>query len=141
MVILIYCLQSSFARYMSRHGFDTWILEVRGAGLSKYGLDFGEAEEPLNEMIDSSFKHGTVGVFPSRQNFSFDPGAYADSDLPIGPIDNGKSNKSEDTVSEAKDSKLVSKFMKTFLHLLEKFSGLLNEGWSRKFPLAYQIEV
>ncbi|KAJ4713454.1 Alpha/beta hydrolase family protein [Melia azedarach] len=34
--------ESSFARYMSRQGFDTWILEVRGAGLSTPEVEFGE---------------------------------------------------------------------------------------------------
>lgn len=32
----------SFARYMSGQGFDTWILEVRGAGLSAHRVEFGE---------------------------------------------------------------------------------------------------
>ncbi|XP_010266693.1 PREDICTED: uncharacterized protein LOC104603357 isoform X2 [Nelumbo nucifera] len=31
--------ESSFARYMASQGFDTWILEVRGAGLSKQKQD------------------------------------------------------------------------------------------------------
>uniref|UniRef100_A0A2N9HZG1 Uncharacterized protein n=1 Tax=Fagus sylvatica TaxID=28930 RepID=A0A2N9HZG1_FAGSY len=57
--------QSSFARYMSSQGFDTWILEVRGTGLSTYGMDFGKAKQPLDAMIDSSVEHGMDGIFPS----------------------------------------------------------------------------
>lgn len=34
--------ESSFARYMSGQGFDTWVLEVRGAGLSAHMVEFGE---------------------------------------------------------------------------------------------------
>ncbi|KAJ0106460.1 hypothetical protein Patl1_19188 [Pistacia atlantica] len=40
--------QSSFARFMSGQGFDTWILEVRGAGLSTHGEDFREVTETLD---------------------------------------------------------------------------------------------
>ncbi|KAK4280754.1 hypothetical protein QN277_012334 [Acacia crassicarpa] len=34
--------ESSFARYMSALGFDTWTLEVRGSGLSTHGVDLKE---------------------------------------------------------------------------------------------------
>nr|XP_023875781.1 uncharacterized protein LOC111988196 isoform X1 [Quercus suber]POF27308.1 hypothetical protein CFP56_25566 [Quercus suber] len=65
--------QSSFARYMSSQGFDTWILEVRGAGLSTYRMDFGKDKQPVDAMRDSSAEHGMDGIFPSgfleaRQN-------------------------------------------------------------------------
>ncbi|KAL5748849.1 hypothetical protein ACOSQ2_026146 [Xanthoceras sorbifolium] len=40
--------ESSFARFMSGQGFDTWILEVRGAGLSTPGLQSEEVKQPLN---------------------------------------------------------------------------------------------
>ncbi|KAK4350073.1 hypothetical protein RND71_029386 [Anisodus tanguticus] len=44
---------SSFARYMSGQGFDTWILEVRGAGLSaKNSLE--ELKEPLQGLLDTA---------------------------------------------------------------------------------------
>lgn len=61
------CFQSSFARYMSSQGFDTWILEVRGTGLSTYGMDIGKAKQPLDAMIDSSVERGMDGIFPSGQ--------------------------------------------------------------------------
>lgn len=42
--------QSSFARFMSGQGFDTWILEVRGAGLSTHEVDFTEVTDTLEGM-------------------------------------------------------------------------------------------
>ncbi|CAH2067128.1 unnamed protein product [Thlaspi arvense] len=42
--------ESSFARYMSGSGFDTWILELRGAGLSSLSVD-SDLEKP--RRIDS----------------------------------------------------------------------------------------
>ncbi|CAN4086631.1 unnamed protein product [Withania somnifera] len=44
---------SSFARYMSGQGFDTWIVEVRGAGLSaKNSLE--ELKEPFKGLKDAA---------------------------------------------------------------------------------------
>ncbi|KDP35169.1 hypothetical protein JCGZ_10703 [Jatropha curcas] len=37
--------ESSFARFMAGQGFDTWILEVRGAGLSSLEVEYGEDSE------------------------------------------------------------------------------------------------
>ncbi|KAG2667510.1 hypothetical protein I3760_15G118800 [Carya illinoinensis] len=116
--------ESSFARYMSGQGFDTWILEVRGAGLSTRGMDFGEIKQPLNAMRDSSIKHG-VDVLPSERHCTYDSGAFADSDITFV---NGKTKR---TVSKSNDLNLVAKFRETFLRLSEKLSDFLNEGQFR----------
>ncbi|XP_042961518.1 uncharacterized protein LOC122296137 isoform X3 [Carya illinoinensis] len=112
--------ESSFARYMSGQGFDTWILEVRGAGLSTRGMDFGEIKQPLNAIRDSSVKHG-VDVLPSDRHCTYDSGAFADSDITFV---NGKTKR---TVSKSNDVNLVTKFRETFLRLSEKLSDFLNE--------------
>ncbi|XVF09536.1 hypothetical protein REPUB_Repub07fG0102300 [Reevesia pubescens] len=44
--------ESSFARFMSGQGYDTWILELRGAGLSAQGVDFGQVRDPLDTMSE-----------------------------------------------------------------------------------------
>ncbi|XP_039691121.1 uncharacterized protein [Medicago truncatula] len=51
--------ESSFARHMSSQGFDTWTLEVRGAGLSTYADSLEEDEERLKNSsgIDSEIKN------------------------------------------------------------------------------------
>ncbi|CAN1311811.1 hypothetical protein LINPERPRIM_LOCUS28471, partial [Linum perenne] len=36
------CPESSFARAMSAEGFDTWVLELRGSGLSTLGSEIGQ---------------------------------------------------------------------------------------------------
>ncbi|KAJ6800701.1 uncharacterized protein M6B38_201560 [Iris pallida] len=57
---------ASFARHMSSHGFDTWIVEVRGAGLSIHGLD----SEPVNQSTNKSAcdKNNPDGVVPKQQS-------------------------------------------------------------------------
>lgn len=126
-MILVNFLQSSFARYMSGQGFDTWILEVRGAGLSTHGMDFKDVVQPLDAVVDSSVKRGMDGVFPSGRHSTFESAAFTDSDVSIV---NGES---KETVSKSDDMKLVTKFMETFSRLSEKLAGFLNGGWSRKF--------
>ncbi|KAL4363974.1 hypothetical protein GQ457_04G012110 [Hibiscus cannabinus] len=42
--------ESSFARFMSSQGYDTWILELRGAGLSAQEVDFGHNRDPLDSL-------------------------------------------------------------------------------------------
>ncbi|KAK7269810.1 hypothetical protein RIF29_22557 [Crotalaria pallida] len=44
--------QSSFARYMSGQGFETWILEVRGAGLSLRGSGSKDIEQSAHAMSE-----------------------------------------------------------------------------------------
>lgn len=49
---------------MSRQGFDTWVLEVRGAGLSALGSEIYEIEEPVKDahgQTDSSFEQKING--------------------------------------------------------------------------------
>ncbi|CAB4311736.1 unnamed protein product [Prunus armeniaca] len=103
--------ESSFARYMSAQGYDTWILEVRGSGLSTYGMDLGEVKQPLNAMSKqtrSSVKH-------ERKS-----GAFANSEMSL----NGTYN----MVSKSDELQLVTNSMETFTHLPERLSGFLNEG-------------
>ncbi|KAI7738892.1 hypothetical protein M8C21_002055 [Ambrosia artemisiifolia] len=42
--------ESSFARHMCEQGFDTWILEVRGAGLSVQATNVKEIEQSAHEI-------------------------------------------------------------------------------------------
>ncbi|OIT27161.1 PREDICTED: uncharacterized protein LOC109214318 [Nicotiana attenuata] len=62
---------SSFARYMSHQGFDTWILEVRGAGLSaKISRDEGLQDATQVSAISSQlreFGHGLGNIVEESQ--------------------------------------------------------------------------
>lgn len=49
-------VQSSFARFMSGQGYDTWILELRGAGLSAPEVDFGQVEDFYADTANKSFQ-------------------------------------------------------------------------------------
>lgn len=95
---------------MSSQGFDTWILEVRGAGLSTRKGESEAIDQSANdrivaaEMIKSVEKGVTNGFFPT-----------------------GKS-----TIASPEDeSQLATKLTETLLRLAERVSGFLSEGQSR----------
>ncbi|EEF37508.1 catalytic, putative [Ricinus communis] len=53
--------ESSFARFMSGQGFDTWILELRGAGLSVLNMEYGEDTEAVSKT--DRLKSKLLGTF------------------------------------------------------------------------------
>ncbi|KAL6186544.1 hypothetical protein ACLB2K_042664 [Fragaria x ananassa] len=64
--------ESSFARYMSGQGYETWVLEVRGAGLSVHESNKKEIQESAHaksEQMESVSKGPTNAAF-SAQNQS-----------------------------------------------------------------------
>ncbi|KAK9276683.1 hypothetical protein L1049_006219 [Liquidambar formosana] len=119
---------SSFARYMSGQGFDTWILEVRGAGLSVQGSDSEQIEqsaEAISEQLEAVAKNATNGVFSTEQQSSINPRALAEANISAVKGDlTGMA-----TVWD--ESKLVTELTQTFMRLSERLSGFLSEGQSK----------
>lgn len=111
------CFQCSFARYMSGHGFDTWILELRGAGLSTLGLDLDKVKQPVSENINFSRNYGKDGISPSGWKSTVNHYAFADSD--ISAVD-----KRTYTMLD----KLQLGLTQTFMPFSERISSFLNEG-------------
>eukprot|EP00258_Populus_trichocarpa_P047432 XP_024463451.1 uncharacterized protein LOC7482855 isoform X2 [Populus trichocarpa] len=101
---------SSFARYMSDQGFETWILEVRGAGLSIQGStpkDVHQSAHEVSEEMEAVAKSVTNGTLSVDQQ---------PSNVPSPPSD------SRD------ESKLVTKLTEIFMRLSERLSGFLSES-------------
>ncbi|XVF84748.1 hypothetical protein PTKIN_Ptkin17bG0063700 [Pterospermum kingtungense] len=114
----------SFARYMSDQGFDTWILEVRGAGLSVQASNFKEIKEnadAVSEQVEAVAK--TNGVSPQQPtNVS---GSLSDSEFYFLREDSIGIGTSWD------EEKLVTELTVIFMRLSERLSGFLSEGQSR----------
>ncbi|XVF44222.1 hypothetical protein PTKIN_Ptkin02bG0103300 [Pterospermum kingtungense] len=119
---------SSFARYMSGQGFDTWILEVRGAGLSVQASNFKEIKETadaVSEQMEAVASSVTNGVSPPLQQPTNASGSLPES---------GISFLGEDSVGIPRawdESKLVTKLTEIFMRLSERLSGFLSDGQSR----------
>ncbi|KAK2981481.1 hypothetical protein RJ640_021922 [Escallonia rubra] len=128
-VVSIYsCLQSSFARYMCGQGFDTWILEVRGAGLSMEGSQPNGIEQSahaISEQMVATAEAATDTIFTTTEQST---NVY--SGLPESEVAGTKQDPTGiATVSD--ESILVSKLTDTFMRISEKLSGFLSEGQSK----------
>ncbi|KAH8500709.1 hypothetical protein H0E87_015800 [Populus deltoides] len=118
---------SSFARYMSGQGFETWILEVRGAGLSIQGStpkDVHQSAHEVSEEMEAVAKSVTNGTLSVDQQ---------PSNVPSPPSDSRVSFVEEDShlagiVSVWDESKLVTKLTEIFMRLSERLSGFLSES-------------
>ncbi|XP_020597140.1 uncharacterized protein LOC110036921 [Phalaenopsis equestris] len=113
---------------MSKQGFDTWIVEVRGAGLSMRSC------EP-NEAIHSSDKRA-ISNFDSTDEVNstgyLSVGVH--SAVNITPEINStisKVNGNQVEVISGDESRLVAKLTSTFMNLAGRLSGYLNEGQLR----------
>lgn len=99
---------------MSGDGFDTWVLEVRGAGLSTNGVDLSGVKKPLN----AKSKHES---------------ALADSDI------SSVEEKRTYMVSKLDQFQLSTKPMKASMRLSGRLSGFHKEGWSQQLSVGYVI--
>ncbi|PRQ40283.1 putative serine aminopeptidase, S33, alpha/Beta hydrolase [Rosa chinensis] len=75
--------ESSFARYMSGQGFETWVLEVRGAGLSLHEANRKQIQESAHaksEQMESVSKGATNGAFSAEKQSNSFSGALAKSE-------------------------------------------------------------
>ncbi|XP_027099808.2 uncharacterized protein [Coffea arabica] len=119
---------SSFARYMCGQGFDTWILEVRGAGLSMQESDAKDIEKSayaISEEMEAAAEGATNGAPSAVQKSTVNQNKSAESKV---------SAVNEDVLgipTAWDESKLVAKLTETFISLSERFSGFLNESQSR----------
>ncbi|KAI7749616.1 hypothetical protein M8C21_030129 [Ambrosia artemisiifolia] len=103
---------SSFARHMSSQGFDTWILEFRGAGLSAE-VASKEVKQPISlpsERMDATSKNPT--------NVISDSSAQS----------NVSSAGEKKEMVESDQSQLLTTFTETFKRFSERLSNLIKEG-------------
>lgn len=122
-------MQSSFARHMSNQGYDTWILEVRGAGLSAQGAEASAIEQSVQDGIASELIKSTSGVPDGDLPTELQPAVKDLGALAEAAISTVQNKKELETVWD--ESLLVSKLTDTFMRLSERLSGFLNDGQSR----------
>ncbi|KAH1063861.1 hypothetical protein J1N35_028848 [Gossypium stocksii] len=119
--------ESSFARYMSGQGFDTWILEFRGAGLSVQASNLKELKQSANavsEQIEAIAKSVANEVSPQKQ--PTDVSDYlSDSEFFFLREDSIGIGTAWD------EAKLVAELTEIFMRLSERLSGFLSESQSR----------
>jgi len=137
----LYVLQSSFARYMSGQGFETWILEVRGAGLSLQGSNSKDIEQSANAKSEkmeaaSEIVTATNGTMASNKELNNISCTVSEPEIP--PVLNGVETENVAIKGDLTrlatvwdESKLVARLTETFMFLSERVSGFLSESQSR----------
>ncbi|THG19842.1 hypothetical protein TEA_020938 [Camellia sinensis var. sinensis] len=104
---------SSFARYMSSQGFDTWILELRGAGLSTEGVRSAEVKKPVNaisENINTGIEHEKNGAFFTERSLNINSNAFAETGVsPSTGEGTARVTKSEKSRTDGVRSAMVKK--------------------------------
>ncbi|KAK7380063.1 hypothetical protein VNO78_32432 [Psophocarpus tetragonolobus] len=116
--------ESSFARYMSAQGFDTWILEVRGAGLSTLGDSLEEDEECLKNISESDSVIND-GIGNSRVSSARTMGFknLGASFVPEVPHMKRRGSEGE---TKYEEMRLTTRFMEIFLRISERIAGFLS---------------
>ncbi|KAL6505769.1 hypothetical protein OROHE_023148 [Orobanche hederae] len=118
---------SSFARYMCGQGFDTWVLEVRGAGLSMQGSDSKKVERLAHAKSDQmeAAAENVTNPLPADHLSSMVQSNLENSETAVA-------NEEPTGIATAWDeSRLVTEVSETFIRLSERLSGFLSEGQSQ----------
>ncbi|KAK7390894.1 hypothetical protein VNO78_19075 [Psophocarpus tetragonolobus] len=130
--------ESSFARYMSGQGFETWILEVRGAGLSLQGSnskDIKQSAHAISEQMETASESATNGAVDSNKEFNNTSYVVSESEISAAngvEIDNIAINGDLTRLATVWDeSKLVARLTETLMFLSERVSGFLSESQSK----------
>ncbi|KAK3165138.1 hypothetical protein QOZ80_1AG0029390 [Eleusine coracana subsp. coracana] len=113
---------ASFARHMSMQGFDTWIVEVRGAGLSMRGSGLAAANtksamSPKSDLDESS--PDKVNVVVPTEDMSTQPQVY---EVPVIQDKNTVVN------GTSEEPQLVTKLSNALAQLSETFSGYVKDS-------------
>ena len=125
---------------MSGQGFETWILEVRGAGLSVQGSNSKDIEQSANAMSEkmeaaSESATATNGAVASNKELNSIYCAVAEAEIST------RNEVETENVAIKGDltrlgtvwdeSKLVARLTETLMFLSERVSGFLSESQSR----------
>ncbi|KAK6780345.1 hypothetical protein RDI58_022529 [Solanum bulbocastanum] len=116
--------QSSFARYMCNQGFDTWILEVRGTGLSVRESDPKNIEKSAHTVSNEMENANDKGLSAAQQSTKVQGASEKDHAALV--------HEEPTVVSTIWDeSRLVTKLTETFTCLSERVSGFVSGRWSK----------
>ncbi|XP_066312358.1 uncharacterized protein [Miscanthus floridulus] len=114
---------ASFARHMSMQGFDTWIVEVRGAGLSMRGSELAaantESDITPDPSLDESSTAKASGVVPAENMSTSQP---LISEVPV------IADKNMVGTSISEEPQLVTKLSNALAQLGETFSGYVKDN-------------
>ena len=107
---------------MSAQGFETWILEVRGAGLSTRVSDLKDVEDSAHELSHQIQSTAKAAAKEAQVTEIADTAPPASDVSVVG--------EEASSASAWDESKIVARLTATFMRLSERLSGFLSEGQS-----------
>lgn len=113
---------------MCEQGFDTWILEVRGAGLSMQELESKDLEKSahaLSNEMETAAEKATNGALSTVEQPAKIHNSSVEPQVPVVH---------EDLIQMANvwdESVMVTKLTETFMRLSERLSGFLSDSQSK----------
>ncbi|CAM0882217.1 unnamed protein product [Alopecurus aequalis] len=114
---------ASFARHMSMQGFDTWIVELRGAGLSTRGSELAAASTKsdlsLNSGVDEISTKKVNAVLPAKDMSTNEPQSF---EVPV------LTDKNMVETNTSEEPQLVTKLTNALARLSATFSGYVNDS-------------
>lgn len=114
---------ASFARHMSMQGFDTWIVELRGAGLSTRGSELAAAitksDVSPNSGVDEISKKKVNVVPPAKDMSTNEPQSF---EVPV------LTDKNMVETNTSEEPQLVTKLTNALARLSAIFSGYVNDS-------------
>ncbi|EAZ13172.1 hypothetical protein OsJ_03092 [Oryza sativa Japonica Group] len=136
---------ASFARHMSMQGFDTWIVEVRGAGLSMRGSELAVADTTSDMSRSSALDEITTqklnGAGPAKddstclaQNFEV-PVVEDKFEVPV------VEDKDVIESNALEEPQLVTKLSNTLARLGDTFSGYVKDSRLRSIADGFFNQV
>lgn len=121
--------EASFARHMSNQGFDTWIVEVRGAGLSSHNNFKSNEHIPSENVVSDSIEYTEQecqnGSSPGQKELD-KTGSKKELDVSIVEGDKTDTQTSESELQSA------SQLNDALMVITEKISDYLSESQSKE---------
>ncbi|KAK1325790.1 hypothetical protein QJS10_CPA01g01585 [Acorus calamus] len=130
---------ASFARHMSGQGFDTWIVEVRGAGLSIRRDDSETIKLSSDKSMLSDIVDITNGVIPENQQLSNGPSSEFEATI----------NGNKEAVTSWDESILVTSLLEVrqnsslggqIRELSERLVNIVEEGQRSVSPQLFDLQ-
>ena len=128
--------QVSLARHLSAAGFDTWILEVRGAGLSKRegeptSSELGGKDGALTGAVQDAFVRATLKSATDQASKNANSTIENDAKKQGAMMSDSKEVAPNGNKTPAEEETAASRLTSTIVQISERLRGLVSEGQSR----------
>ena len=129
-------VQVSLARHLSAAGFDTWILEVRGAGLSKRegeptSSELGGSDGALTGAVQDAFVRATLKSATNQASKNANGTIENDAKKQGVMMSDSKEVALNGNKTPVEEETAASRLTSTIVQISERLRGLVSEGQSR----------